>query len=175
MKKFPIKHDGGLERAKGSRPVTATDALARGGADSPGTATVTRIIELLIQATSEGKIHWFRDAEYFAVTYFPMLAASFRLQITSPNNYNDGVFHATSDKLDPSKARHLSVAFIDNKEFRCLASQYPKLNELSTLVWSTFKDDFQRDRNERLEWLEKALRMFLPHVVSSSVEPNDQM
>jgi len=76
--------------------------------------------------------------------------------------------------FDPSKAQHLSIAFIDNKEFRCLASQYKRINDLSMLVWSTFEDDFQRDRNERLEWLEKALRVFLPYVVSSSVEPEDE-
>ena len=40
-----------------------------------------------------------------------------------------------------------------------------------SLEWSMFPDDFQRDRSERLEWLEKALGRFLPMVVSSDVEP----
>lgn len=170
MSKFPVKRVG----QPGLRPYSPSDPLARGGAESPGTATISRIVELLIQATSEGKIHWFRDAEYFAVTYFPMLAASFRLQVSGPLQMGVGAFEGSRESFDASKAMHMTIAFMDNKEFKCLASQYPILNQLSELVWSTFKNPYRRDVNERLEWLEKALRIFLPHVISSSVEPEDQ-
>lgn len=134
-----------------------------------GSTTIERIVNLLIQATSEGKIIWFRDAESFAVTYFPMLAATFRLKVSGPLELGVGAF--IDQEYDSGKAHHLTIAFTDNKEFKCPAGQYPNLHKLSVLVWSTFEEPFQRDVNERLEWLEKALRVFLPHVVSSNVEP----
>lgn|GEM_PF-2748358 len=182
MKKFPIKtdHPDDQTLAPQGEPYglryRPSDALARGGAAEPGVATITRIVELLIEATADGKISWFRDAEYFAVTYFPMLAVTFRLQVSGPLQSSFGGGYAATEKtsFDPSRAMHLSIAFIDNKEFRCLASQYSRIHDLSKLVWSTFEDAFQRDRNERLEWLEKALRVFLPHVVSSNVDPEDE-
>jgi len=141
----------------------------------PNANTITRIVELLHDATYYGKIHWFRDSESFAVTYFPMLAASFRIQIGgsgySHSQGGDVFTVGSTGPLNPERCSHMTIAFIDNKEFRCLGHQYPKLHELSKLVWSKFQDEFLRERSERLEWLEKALRMFLPMVISSDVEP----
>lgn len=127
-----------------------------------GKTTAHRLIEILITATKEGKIHWFRDAEFYAVTYIPMLAVSFRLARSQLVKYD----------VDPTagKPQYLDVAFMDNKDIRLLGSQYDNLKELVQVVFGSFEKPYKRDRNERLEWLEKALLMFLPYVKSSSVE-----
>ena len=41
-----------------------------------GPNTPMRILAILIKATREGKIAWFRDASWVAVTYIPLLAVS---------------------------------------------------------------------------------------------------
>jgi hypothetical protein len=150
--------------------------LAEQGDGTPGDSTIAKIIAQLYQATLENKVIWFRDAEYFAISYMPLLAVTFRLQVSgSISSYGNAIHGTPNGKgTDPTKPQHLTIAFMDNKEYKCHPSSYPNLVQLTELVWDTFDRKYARDRNERLEWLDKALRMFLPHVVSSSVEPESE-
>ena len=133
--------------------------------DVKGETNPERVIEILIQATKEEKIPWFRDADWYAVTYIPFLAVSFRLCLLNPRLLSTGL------ESTEGKARYLDVAFMDNKEIRLLASAYPKIHELARAVSSSFGGaKYKRDQNERLVWLEKAMRSYLPHVVSSSLD-----
>jgi len=176
MADYPVKWKHGDPPTKAlvrSEAPSIRDYMDQGVA---GDTTIARIIGQLYRATLDGKISWFRDAEYFAVTYFPMLAVTFRLQVSgSISSFGNVIASTPSGKgTDPTRAQHLTIAFMDNKEYKCLPASYPTLHQLTELVWSTFERPYVRDRNERLEWLDKALRVFLPHVVSSSVEPEDQ-
>lgn len=127
--------------------------------------TCARIIDILIKATRERKIIWFRDADYFAVTFVPMLAVSFRLAGRTPATMGSFGREQYGNKTQKGAAQHMTVAFMDNKELQLLAAQYPNLHDLTGLVHGSFRDDYRRDTNERLVWLEKALNTFLPHVI----------
>lgn len=119
-----------------------------------------RIIDIVIEGTREGKISWFRDARWFAVTFVPFLAVSFRLRYVQPATTADGPM--------PDRVQDLTIAFMDGKPVPLLASAYPNVHELGRAVAEQFGDDHhRRERNERLEWLEAALKMFLPMVVTS--------
>lgn len=129
-----------------------------------GSTTAERIIDILLKATCDGKIHWFRDAEWYAVTYIPLLAVSFRLSLPHPKISNVDPRNAAKIRAD-----YLDVCFMDNKEKRLMRSAYPSLTKLAQAVFLSFLDDYQRDRDERLEWLERALLKFLPMVQSSDL------
>lgn len=149
----------GLEKHSGSS--LSEDLFS----DIRGSTTAERIIDILLKATCDGKIHWFRDAEWYAVTYIPLLAVSFRLSLPHPRLSGDGRL-PSPDKI---RGDYLDVCFMDNKEKRLMRSAYPSISKLAQAVWMSFLDDYQRDRDERLEWLERALLKFLPMVLSSDL------
>lgn len=129
-----------------------------------GDTTAERIIDILLKATCDGKIHWFRDAEWYAVTYIPLLAVSFRLSLPHPKISNVDPRNAAKIRAD-----YLDVCFMDNKEKRLMRSAYPSLTKLAQAVFLSFHDEYFTNRDERLEWLERALLQFLPMVQSSDV------
>lgn len=123
-----------------------------------------RIIDIVTEGTRDGKIVWFRDARWFAVTFVPFLAVSFRLKYVQPATTKDGPM--------PNRVADLTIAFMDGKPVPLLASAYPNVQELGRAVAEQFGDDHhRRERNERLEWLEAALNKFLPMVVTG--DPRD--
>ena len=69
-----------------------------------GKATTQRLVAILIDATKERKLVWFRDASWYAVTFMPMLAVSFRLKLVQPMN-------------DPSLSLPARMAQIDGYAF----------------------------------------------------------
>jgi len=173
MADYPVKWGAGDPPSTGlARRNQRSDLSSYQDQGVVGDNTIAKIIGQLYQATLENKIVWFRDAEYFAITYMPMLAVTFRLQVSgSISSYGNAIHGTPSGKgTDPARPQHLTIAFMDNKEYKCLPSSYPNLVQLTELVWDSFERPYARDRNERLEWLDKALRKFLPYVVTSSVE-----
>lgn len=122
-----------------------------------------RIIDILTVATREKKLVWVRDAAWHAVCLVPFLAVSFRLQFPQdPSLYAIWPSEGVPSKLD--------IVFMDDtKDIRLVpgAGYTKELEALGAAVRDSFRDGFDRERNERLEFLEAALRQFLPMVVSS--------
>lgn len=125
-----------------------------------GSTCPERVIEILRIATLERKITWIRDAAYMAVTFIPFLAVSFRLAF--PQNTN-----LLAEGPPPGPPRALNVVFMDGKDILLTPGAGYSLSPLGDAVRASFRDAYQRDHNERMEWLEAALRMFLPMVVTS--------
>lgn len=126
-----------------------------------------RIIEILRVATVERKITWIRDAAYMAVTFIPFLAVSFKLAF--PQNTN-----LLATEPCPGQPRALNVVFMDGSSTQLMPTAGYNLVGLGDAVRASFRAPYARDHNERLEWLEAALRMFLPMVVTSDPRSPEQ-
>lgn len=122
-----------------------------------------RIIDILTMATRENKLTWVRDSAWHVVCLVPFLAVSFRLQLPQdPSLYAKWPGPGVPSKLD--------IVFMDDtKDIRLTpgAGYKKELEALGDAVRNSFEDGYDRERNERLEFLEAALRQFLPMVVSS--------
>lgn len=128
-----------------------------------GHSTSQRILDILTLATGEGKLHWVRDAAWQAVCLVPFLTVSFRIRFPqAPSLYAEWPAPGTPTRLD--------IVFMDDdtKVITLLPSGHKKeLDALGAVIRNSFRGPYQRDQNERLEFLEAALRQFLPMVVSS--------
>ena len=120
-----------------------------------------RIVEILTVATQEKKLVWVRDAAWYAICLVPFLAVSFRIRFPQ----DPSLYAKWPGKGVPS----LDIVFMDGtKDIALLpgAGFLDQLEALGKAVRQSFGDGYDRERNERLEFLEAALRQFLPMVVS---------
>jgi hypothetical protein len=128
-----------------------------------GKNTTQRIVDILTLATRDRKLVWVRDAAWYAVCLVPFLAVSFRIKFPQdPSLYAEWPASGTPTKLD--------IVFMDGTRDISLlpgAGHKKELEALGAAVRDSFRGPFQRDRNERMDFLEAALRQFLPMVVSS--------